>query len=339
MKRKFFIGIIIFIMLIFVGSAYSDFGSFSGNSDYGSSSHSSSGGGSSYSSSSSSSSSSSRSYSEPYRRTRRSSGSDNVIPFTAGAITGAVSNRNSSSSEEMTDEDFDECMGVGFVLLVFLVFWFFIRRDAKRKKAERVLLNTNEPVRNLRPMNEYLELDPEFDEERIKTLMSNLYVQMQDTWHAKDISSLRPYMTDAFFSQMDRQLDAFRKTGRTDYTERIAVLNVGLKGWRQSAGMDYITVGLTSRIVSYVLEDRTGKLLSGDMNREKFMEYEIELSRKSGVITNPESDGTKSATCPHCGAPLKLNASAKCEYCGSVITSVNSDWAICGMRGISQRTA
>ena len=137
---------------------------------------------------------------------------------------------------------------------------------------------------------------------------------------------------------MDRQLEEFRKTHRTDYTERIAVLDVSLKGWRQSAGRDYITVGLTSRIVSYILDDVTGKLISGDKNREKFMEYEIELSRKSGVITQAETSGAKSATCPHCGAPIKLNASAKCEYCGSVITNVNTDWAICGMKGISQRT-
>ncbi len=239
------------------------------------------------------------------------------------------------------DGDFDETSGVAFVIVVFLIFWFIIRRNSKKRQAmrERNIINVQENVRTLRPMSEYLELDPQFDEERIKTMISNLYVQMQNTWQQKDISSLRPYMTDAFFSQMDRQLEAFRQTGRTDHTERIAVLNTGLVGWRQSAGMDYITVSLNSRIVSYILDDRTGKLLSGDMNREKFMEYEIELCRKSGTVTSPETEGTKSATCPHCGAPLKLNASAQCEYCGSVITSVNSEWAICGMRGISQRTA
>ena len=69
------------------------------------------------------------------------------------------------------------------------------------------------------------------------------------------------------------------------------------------------------------------------------MEYEIELTRKSGEVTKPEEEGQKADRCPHCGAPIKLNASAKCEYCGSVITKVNTDWAISAMRGISQRTA
>ena len=354
MRRKILTGIIILSALIFAGSAYSDFGSFSGNSDYDSGSRSSSSSSSSRSSSSSSSSTSrstsrsSRSYSTgtttrttipSYNTNSGGGGGSNfgVIPLASGIASGQRDN-SGYDDEEMTDEEFNECMGVIFVLAVFFIFWLIIRGKNKKRQQEHAHINIDQPTRILRPMEEYLELDPEFDEERIKTLMSNLYVQMQDTWHAKDISSLRPYMTDTFFAQMDRQLEQFRKTGRTDYTENIAVLNVGLKGWRQSAGKDYITVSLTSRITSYVLDDATGKLLSGDKNREKFMEYEIELTRKSGEITSAEAEGTRSERCPHCGAPLKLNASAQCEYCGSVITSVNSDWAICGMRGISQRT-
>ena len=335
MQRKFLILTLILSIVLFAGSAWPDFGSFSGTSDYSSSRSSST---SSHSSSSSSHSSSGSSWSTSTSTTRtptrRSSGSNfNSLPI-AGTTAGIVSNSGTSGDSDLSD---NECMGVGFVLLVFFIFWFIVHRRSK-KQRERHEMTINEPVRVLRPMDEYLELDPDFDEERIKTLIANLYVQMQETWQAKDISSLRPYMTDKFFSQMDNQLDQFRKMGRTDYTERIAVLSTDLRGWRQAAGMDYITVGVNARIVSYTLDDRTGELISGDKKREKFMEYEIELCRKTGETTQPEAEGIHTETCPHCGAPLKLNASAQCEYCGSVVTSVNSDWAVCGMRGISQRT-
>ncbi|MDY6410752.1 MAG: TIM44-like domain-containing protein [Synergistales bacterium] len=316
MRRKIFLCIFIFILALFVFNrdAYSDFGSFSGNSDYDSSS-------------SSSSSSSSRSYGSGGSTRRSVSLGDtnnfNVLPLTAGTLGGSTS---------------DDIEGVILVFVLVIIFFLLIKMK-KGKRSAPIMINTDAPAQNLRPMNEYLELDPNFDEEKIKTLMSNLYVQMQDTWRDKDISSLRPYMTDAFYNQMERQLEAFRKNHRTDYTERIAVLNVGLKGWRQSTGRDYITVRLNSRIVSYVLDDFTGKLISGDREREKFLEYEIELTRKSGEFTTPETEGVKSDVCPHCGAPIKLNASAKCEYCGSIITAVNTDWAICSMKGISQRTA
>ena len=320
--------ILILCVILFASSAWPDFGSFSGNSDYGGggSSSRSSGGGSSSRSSSGGSYSSGRSYS--------SGGSYN---------SGMNFNINPGYSAGFLSDSGDDELGITFMAVVVVVIFIAISYSRSRRKREHEEFNNRNIViqeaQNLNPMDEYRELDPEFNEGRIKSMMSNLYVQMQDTWQHKDISSLRPYMTDEFYSQMDRQLEAFRRTGRTDYTERIAVLSVELKGWKQSGGMDYLVVRLQSRIVSYVLDDRTGKLLSGDMNREKFMEYEIELSRKTGTLTNPEGDDVKTETCPHCGAPLKLNASAQCEYCGSVITRVNTNWAVSGMKGISQRTA
>ena len=313
MNRKYMTVILILCVILFAGSAWPDFGSFSGNSDYGSSS----------SSSSSSSEGGSFSSGGGY-----SSGGD--FDFDFGFAAGFLS-------------DSGDDAGITFIAVVIIVIWIAISYSKNKRKNQREEFNrrniTVQEAQNLNPISAYRQLDPEFNEGRIKSMMSNLYVQMQNTWQNKDISSLRLYMTDEFYSQMDRQLEAFRRTGRTDYTERIAVLSVELKGWKQSGGMDFLIVRLQSRIVSYVLEDRTGKLISGDMNREKFMEYEIELSRKTGIITNPEGDDIKTATCPHCGAPLKLNASAQCEYCGSVITRVNTNWAISGMKGISQRTA
>ena len=42
--------------------------------------------------------------------------------------------------------------------------------------------------------------------------------------------------------------------------------------------------------------------------------------------------------CPNCGAPLDVNHSAKCEYCGQVITVDDYDWVISQIKGISQVT-
>ena len=186
-------------------------------------------------------------------------------------------------------------------------------------------------------MSDYASLDPRFDADKLKTHLSNLYVRMQDAWHEKNIEELRPYMTDAFYGQMDRQLDSLRKARRTDYTERIAVLGVELLGYRQANGMDYITARLNTRIVSYILDDGTGKVVSGDRDREKFMEYEWDIVRKSGTKTEKGAD-LQTVNCPHCGAPLTIGATGRCAYCGSVVSALNTNWAVSAMRGISQRT-
>jgi hypothetical protein len=66
------------------------------------------------------------------------------------------------------------------------------------------------------------------------------------------------------------------------------------------------------------------------------MQYEWSLVRQSGITSGSEEDLTK--VCPNCGAPLTLNASGECEYCGSILTMEARDWAVSSIKGLSQRT-
>ena len=66
------------------------------------------------------------------------------------------------------------------------------------------------------------------------------------------------------------------------------------------------------------------------------MEYEWDVCRKSGIITG--SGGMQSVSCPKCGAPLNINQTAKCPYCGSIVTLINEDWALNNIKGVSQQT-
>ena len=193
------------------------------------------------------------------------------------------------------------------------------------------------PDNQLQPMSAYQNLDAGFDESVFREHLSNVYIQMQSCWQDKNIESIKPYMTDAFYYQCERQLEQLKNRGWTNYIERIAVLEVQPRGYYQESGMDHIVVKMRTRIVDYTLDDKTGNLVSGDKKREKFMTYEWDVCRKSGVVTN-QTDGLRSVSCPHCGAPLSINQTAKCEYCDSVINIVNEDWALNNIKGISQKT-
>ena len=187
----------------------------------------------------------------------------------------------------------------------------------------------------LRRMSEYRNIDPNFSEEEMKEKLANLYVQMQNCCTAKNISSLRPYLTDTLYAQYDRQMDTFKKQGRTNYVDRIAVLDVNLVGFKQSENDDVIIARLKTRIVDYTVDDNTGKLISGSNTREKFMDYEWTLSRKRGALSGNEE---KTINCPNCGAPVNINKTAECEYCGSILSVDNYDWVLTTVKAISQRT-
>lgn len=183
----------------------------------------------------------------------------------------------------------------------------------------------------------FKNVDPNFSEQEFCEKISNMYVQFQNSWTKKNMEDLRPYLTDALFNQFNAQLDTYRKNKTTNYVERIAVLGVDIRGFMEQGENYAVVTELRTRIVDYVTDDSTGKVVRGSKNAEKFMTYEWTLSRKVGVQTGV-SDGLKSRNCPHCGAPISINKSAKCEYCGSIISDDAFDWVVSSIKGISQQT-
>jgi DNA-directed RNA polymerase subunit RPC12/RpoP len=223
------------------------------------------------------------------------------------------------------------------VAVIVVIVLVNMKRQGERSGREHgVPVTTRKPAKG-RPVSTYREVDPEFDEAAFSEKLSNLYVQMQNAWTGKDIEPVRPYFTDAFFAQMERQLEQKRAAHETNYVERIAVLSAMPETWYQENGMDHIVAVLRTRIVDYTLNDDTGELISGSRTAEKFMTYEWDLARKTGIRTekNPE---VRTVNCPNCGAPVQINATAKCPYCGSVITVKQEDWAITSIRALAQRT-
>ena len=308
MKKKFRFKLLMILVLCFIISAFSlkgfaDFGSYSGDSDYGSDS---------WSSSDSGWSSSDSSYSSY--------------------------NYYGSSGSSSSDDFFWDIL---VPLIVFiLIFVFIIKRGGTKRMTDA---RTSQPVSTTarskgRPISEYTSIDPGFDSAELAAKLSNVYVKLQNAWQDKNLEPIRPYLTDDFYGQMDRQLTAMKNHNQTNYIERIAVLSSEPVSFYQENDMDHIVAILKTRIIDYTLDDRTGALVSGSKTREKFMTYEYDLCRKSGVKTHTEK-GLSSVVCPHCGAPLDINQTAKCPYCGSVVTIVNEDWAIKSIKGISQRTS
>ena len=223
--------------------------------------------------------------------------------------------------------------------MIILVICFAIGNigSKNKKKAKGGTSWTAAANRKLKPIADYRQLDEAFDETELTSKLSNLYVQMQDGWQKKDISAIRPYCTDAFYTQMDNQLQRKKQQGQTNYIERIAVLGVSFRGWCQEGGNDVLVARLNTRIVDYTLDDATGKLISGSKDKEKFMVYEWDLVRPTGTKTE-KGETMQTVNCPNCGAPVEINASAKCPYCGSVITLEEHGFALNAIRAISQET-
>ncbi len=247
-----------------------------------------------------------------------------------------------SDSDDYNSSDGGSGFGGILIVIIFIVLLFGIPILKSLKKNK----NNSAPIvpgalptdaSTLRPVSEYNSVDPNFSQPDFCEELSNMYVRFQNAWQNKKLDDVRPCLSDAFYAQVDRQLDAYRKNRQTNRIERISVLGVDPVGWKQENGNDVMVCRLRTRIVDYVVDDSTGNIVRGSNTAEKFMTYEWTLIRTSGRVTGQDA-GTNASSCPNCGAPLDLNKSAKCEYCGSIIETDNFDWVLSGIKGLSQRT-
>ena len=214
--------------------------------------------------------------------------------------------------------------------IVVIAIWIDLSERKKKRSAGK-------KPKNLRPVEDLLDTDPDFDEAALCEQISNLYVRMQNAWTAKDFSVMRPFFTDSLYQQFDRQLQQIVAAGKTNHIDDIGVLDVSLLGWKEKDEKQWLTARVKTRITICSTDDKTGEIVSGSRKEVKLMEYEWTLVRASDQKTFTEEE-TRTVHCPNCGAALSINHSAECPYCGSVVTCNEYGWTISQIRGIAQKT-
>ena len=240
------------------------------------------------------------------------------------------------SSSDATPKD----VVIGFIVILVIVVISCIGDRKKRKQRSNGGAVRNPgatPAANLNSMASFRERDPSFDEADFTAQVSKLYVQMQNAWCARDLTPLRPYLTASLLGQSQQQIDNYIRQKQTPHVEKIAVLGVELRGWTTDNVNDSIVCRIRTRIVDYVADDRTGEVVNGSKDKCKFMEYEWTMIRSVEQKTE-KKDGVTTYHCASCGAPIDLNQSAVCPYCGTVAESSVYGWTLSGIKGISQRT-
>ena len=84
-----------------------------------------------------------------------------------------------------------------------------------------------------------------------------------------------------------------------------------------------IKVFLQSRYMDYIINLVNGNVISGDDTRRIAVDYNLIFTKK---IDAKEQGITRK--CPSCRAPLSVNTSGVCEYCGSTYNQEDYDWVL-----------
>lgn len=173
--------------------------------------------------------------------------------------------------------------------------------------------------------------DEEFDKGKLLSWASNLFIKMQETWTTGDWSQMRLYETNELYEQHLRQIQGYIDRNQMNIMDKISVQSAKLADFYQTGDKDILTVSIQSKMLDYIVDKTTGKVLKGDKTTFRYGTYKMEFIRKTGVKT---SDSINTVQCPNCGAKTQITVSGKCEYCGSVLTTGEYNWALSNLERI-----
>ncbi|MCY1023171.1 TIM44-like domain-containing protein [Pyxidicoccus sp. MSG2] len=219
----------------------------------------------------------------------------------------------------------------------FGIWWFYkrnlhpdatTRRALDQRDADR---RTQVGQRDVQGWVNALKLkDPAFELQAVLDKTRWLFMELQKAWFLRDMTPVRPFLSDATWQRFNVQLKLLESQGVRDAITDIQVLDLQLIGLTQSQWFDSIQLRVQARMrdtdVPASFTDAQATDAARKAPNESFTEVWT-FVRKPGVQTKPGED-LYQGKCPNCGAPFAGGAANKCEYCNAVVNSGNYDWTL-----------
>lgn len=117
------------------------------------------------------------------------------------------------------------------------------------------------------------QMDYNFDENRFKDTMMDIFFKVQGAWMNRDLSSASGVITDEMRGILQQDLQRLLQEKRVNRLENIAVRSVEITEAWQESGQDFITALVYANLLDYTT-DESGTLLEGSKTDPvKFEEY------------------------------------------------------------------
>jgi tellurite resistance protein len=223
------------------------------------------------------------------------------------------------------------------LLVVAFLFYLYKRsRDpsASTQKAfeqREADLRTQVSARDVEGWVNTLKLkDPQFELAPFLDRAKRLFIDMQRAWQKRDLSSVRPHMSDATFQRLTVQLKLMQEQGIRDSLADIQVPDLQLIGLDQSEWFDTIRIRIKAQMRDVDVPANATESEALQAARSAPLESFTEVwsfVRKPGAQTKIGED-LYQGKCPNCGAPFRGGETNNCEFCKAVVNSGNYDWTL-----------
>ena len=183
-----------------------------------------------------------------------------------------------------------------------------------------------------------LAIDPLFSNDKFIAWAKEVYFTLSYAWMERDWEKVRPFEKEELYRQHEQQLQQYINNGRINVLDRININQAYLQKYVRDKEYEYLTVFLQVRMIDYIKDEKTGRVLKGSPDVDCHMQYLYTFMRQNGVMTDPANSNKSTTNCPNCGAPTQITSAGKCGYCGSVIVTGAFDWVLSNIDGVKPHT-
>lgn len=151
-----------------------------------------------------------------------------------------------------------------------------------------------------------------------------IFDELQGSWSTLNWERARPHETDNLFQMHQYWIDAYKRQNLRNVLEDWNITGLQPVKIKEDQFYVSITVRIGAGAYDYTV-DESGRVVSGSkVKLRHWSEYWTFIRSKNAKPGPARAD----LNCPNCAAPLKVNQSGVCEFCGGKITSGEFDWVL-----------
>ena len=151
-----------------------------------------------------------------------------------------------------------------------------------------------------------------------------IFNELQEAWSTLSWERARPHETDNIFQMHRYWIDAYKQQGLRNALDQCQITGMQPAKIKQDAFYRAITLRIFAQGYDYTV-DANGRVVAGSKSKLRQWSEYWTFIRSSKAKPGPAH---ADLNCPNCGAPLKVNATGICEFCGGKITSGEFDWVL-----------
>ncbi len=166
--------------------------------------------------------------------------------------------------------------------------------------------------------------DPTFKWAEFQSRARLIFNELQEAWSTLNWERARPHETDNIFQMHRYWIEAYKRQGLRNALDQYQIQAMQPVKIKEDNFYQAITLRIFAQGFDYTV-DANNRVVCGSKSKlRRWSEYWTFIRSRKAKRGAAHAD----LNCPNCGAPLKVNATGICEFCGGKITSGEFDWVL-----------